>query len=66
MTALNPSQYISLASKVAVVVPSPASSMVLLATSLTKEAPRLRSQSSNSIDFATVTPSFVIFGSPIV
>lgn len=48
----------------AVVVPSPASSFVLLATLLTREAPIFSILSENSIALATVTPSFVIFGEP--
>src|SRR5580765_2471297 len=52
------------ASTVAVVVPSPATSDVLLATSLTIWAPIFSSASGRSISFATVTPSFVIVGDP--
>ena len=54
----------ALANTVAVVVPSPASSLVLLATYLTKLAPIFSNLSGKSIDFATVTPSLVIFGAP--
>src|SRR5918992_3567565 len=52
------------ASTVAVVVPSPATSDVLLATSLTICAPMFSSACFRSISFATVTPSFVIVGDP--
>ena len=46
------------------VVPSPASSFVFDATSLTIWAPIFSNLSSSSISFATVTPSFVILGAP--
>src|SRR5580765_2907071 len=49
---------------VAVVVPSPAVSEVLLATSRTIWAPMFSSGSFRSISLATVTPSFVIVGEP--
>src|SRR6266850_2463561 len=49
---------------VAVVVPSPAMSLVLLATSRTICAPMFSYGSSSSISFATVTPSLVIVGEP--
>src|ERR1700737_1282034 len=49
---------------VAVVVPSPATSEVLEATSRTICAPMFSSPSFNSISFATVTPSWVIVGDP--
>src|SRR6185436_9905312 len=52
------------ASTVAVVVPSPATSDVLLATSRTIWAPMFSSASGRSISFATVTPSLVIVGDP--
>src|SRR5579864_1992838 len=52
------------ASTVAVVVPSPATSDVLLATSRTICAPMFSSGSGRSISFATVTPSLVIVGDP--
>ena len=48
----------------AVVVPSPATSDVLLATSFTICAPMFSSASFSSISFATVTPSLVIVGDP--
>src|SRR5688572_14477760 len=54
------------ASTVAVVVPSPATSDVLLATSLTICAPMFSSASFSSISFATVTPSLVMVGDPKV
>src|SRR5271157_2392953 len=49
---------------VAVVVPSPATSEVLEATSRTICAPMFSSGSFSSISFATVTPSLVISGEP--
>jgi hypothetical protein len=49
---------------VAVVVPSPATSDVLLATSFTIWAPMFSSGSFKSISLATVTPSLVIVGEP--
>ena len=49
---------------VAVVVPSPAVSFVLLATSYTNFAPIFSNLSSNSISLAILTPSFVINGDP--
>src|SRR3990172_8091417 len=52
------------ASRVAVVVPSPAVSDVLLATSRTICAPMFSSGSLRSISLATVTPSFVMVGEP--
>src|SRR6202795_1947485 len=52
------------ASTVAVVVPSPAVSDVLLATSRTICAPMFSSGSLRSISLATVTPSLVIVGEP--
>ena len=52
------------ASTVAVVVPSPAMSEVLLATSRTIWAPMFSSGSFSSISLATVTPSLVIVGEP--
>src|SRR5581483_6859672 len=55
---------IACASTVAVVVPSPAVSDVLLATSRTICAPMFSSGSLRSISFATVTPSFVMVGEP--
>src|SRR6185295_19162478 len=52
------------ASTVAVVVPSPATSEVLLATSFTIWAPMFSRGSLISISFATVTPSLVMRGAP--
>src|SRR6266849_379724 len=52
------------ASTVAVVVPSPARSDVLLATSRAICAPMFSSGSCRSISLATVTPSLVIVGDP--
>src|ERR1700680_2914432 len=49
---------------VAVVVPSPATSEVLLATSRTIWAPMFSTESWSSISLATVTPSLVIVGDP--
>ena len=55
---------IASARTVAVVVPSPATSLVLLATSLTIWAPMFSYLSSSSISLATVTPSLVTVGEP--
>ncbi len=63
-TALAPSRMIAWASTVAVVVPSPASSPVLDATSLTICAPMFSNLSASSISFATVTPSLLMRGAP--
>ncbi len=63
-TILLPSRKMAWASTVAVVVPSPATSEVLLATSLTSLAPRFSKWSSRSIALATVTPSLVTVGEP--
>src|SRR3984893_12205688 len=52
------------ASTVAVVVPSPATSDVLLATSRTIWAPMFSSASGSSISLATLTPSLVMVGDP--
>ncbi len=49
---------------VAVVVPSPATSLVLEATSRTMRAPMFSYLSSSSISLATVTPSLVTVGEP--
>ena len=49
---------------VAVVVPSPATSEVLEATSRTILAPRFSTGSSRSTSLATVTPSLVTTGDP--
>mmetsp|Transcript_38678 Transcript_38678/g.116890 ORF Transcript_38678/g.116890 Transcript_38678/m.116890 type:complete len:241 (-) Transcript_38678:2-724(-) len=63
-TALVPSRRIARASTVDVVVPSPAMSLVFEATCLMREAPMLTARFSNSMAFATVTPSLVTFGAP--
>jgi hypothetical protein len=63
-TDLHPSLKMARVNTVAVVVPSPATSLVAEATCLTREAPRFMNRSENSMFFATVTPSFVIFGAP--
>ena len=61
---LRPSRKMPSASTVAVVVPSPATSLVLLAASLTSCAPRFSNGSSSSMSWATVTPSLVTLGEP--
>ncbi len=63
-TSLEPSRKIACASTVAVVVPSPATSEVLEATSRTIWAPMFSNLSSSSISLATVTPSLVTVGAP--
>ena len=63
-TALAPSRTIAWASTVAVVVPSPAWSLVFEATSRTIWAPMFSNLSASSISLATVTPSLVIRGAP--
>src|SRR6185312_11418164 len=63
-TDLAPSLTMAWANIVAVVVPSPARSAVLLATSRTIWAPIFSNLSSSSISLATVTPSLVIRGAP--
>src|SRR5580700_6536303 len=63
-TVLTPSRKIACARTVAVVVPSPATSEVLEATSRTICAPMFSSGSWSSISFATVTPSLVMIGAP--
>src|SRR5215210_3665441 len=63
-TDLAPSRTMACASTVAVVVPSPATSLVLLATSRTICAPMFSNLSASSISLATVTPSLVIRGAP--
>src|SRR5947199_23792 len=64
VTARRPSRTIAWASTVAVVVPSPATSLVLVATSLTSWAPRFWYGLASSISLAIVTPSLVIPGGP--
>ena len=59
-----PSLKIARANTVAVVVPSPAMSDVLDATSLTSLAPMFSKRSSNSTSLLTVTPSLVTVGPP--
>ena len=63
-TALAPSLTIAWARTVAVVVPSPALSLVFEATSRTIWAPMFSNLSSSSISLATVTPSLVMRGAP--
>src|SRR5438477_3921517 len=63
-TSLAPSLKRARASTVAVVVPSPATSEVLEATSFTICAPMFSNLSASSISFATVTPSLVTVGAP--
>jgi hypothetical protein len=59
-----PSKTIASASTVAVVVPSPAMSLVLLAASFSSWAPMFSKGSASSISLATVTPSWVTVGPP--
>ena len=59
-----PALIIACAKTVAVVVPSPATSFVFVATSLTIWAPMFSNGSSNSTSLAIVTPSLVIRGAP--
>ncbi len=63
-TFFRPSRTIAWASTVAVVVPSPATSLVAVATSRTSWAPWFSKTSSTSISRAMVTPSLVIVGAP--
>src|SRR5664279_3993384 len=63
-TVFTPSRKMVCARTVAVVVPSPATSEVLEATSRTICAPMFSSGSFRSISLATVTPSLVISGEP--
>jgi hypothetical protein len=63
-TLRRPSRTIAWASTVAVVVPSPAMSLVLVATSFTSCAPRFSYGLVSSISLAMVTPSLVITGAP--
>src|SRR5204863_689452 len=64
VTLRRPSRTRAWASTVAVVVPSPATSLVLDATSLTSWAPRFSYGLVSSISLAMVTPSLVIVGGP--
>src|SRR5665213_579431 len=63
-TYFMPSVTMDCASTVAVVVPSPATSEVLEATSFTSCAPMFSNLSFSSISFATETPSLVTVGAP--
>src|SRR3954451_18471564 len=63
-TDFMPSRTIAWARTVAVVVPSPAMSLVFEATSSTICAPMFSNLSLSSISLATVTPSFVMRGAP--
>src|SRR6267378_751913 len=63
-TVFTPSRKMAWARTVAVVVPSPATSLVLLATSRTICAPMFSRGSRSSISLATVTPSLVMMGAP--
>ncbi len=67
-TLRRPSRTSAWASTVAVVVPSPATSSVFLATSLTSSAPIFSYGSSSSISLAMETPSLVIIegGAPLL
>ena len=60
-----PSRTIPWASSVAVVVPSPVRSLVLVATSRTSCAPMFLNGSVSSISRAMLTPSLVIVGAPV-
>ncbi len=64
VTFFKPSRTIACASTVAVVVPSPAWSLVFEATSFTICAPKFSSEFSSAISFATGTPSLVTSGAP--
>ena len=63
-TDLTPSFRIARVSTVAVVVPSPATSLVADATCLTSAAPTFWCLSRSSMARATDTPSLVILGPP--
>ena len=63
-TLRRPSRTMAQARTVAVVVPSPATSSVFFATSLTSSAPILSKGSSSSISLAIDTPSLVMVGAP--
>ncbi len=64
VTFFKPSRAMACASRVAVVVPSPATSLVLVATSRMSCAPMFSKASSSSTSFAMVTPSLVMRGAP--
>jgi hypothetical protein len=61
---LSPSWIMAWARTVAVVVPSPAISLVRAATSRSNWAPMFSKRSSSSIDRATTTPELTICGVP--
>ncbi len=63
-TLRSPSLMSAWASTVAVVVPSPATSLVLVATSFTSWAPMFSNGSSSSTSRAMDTPSLVMVGAP--
>eukprot|EP01139_Manchomonas_bermudensis_P006120 Amastigsp_a176505_14.p3 type:complete len:135 gc:universal Amastigsp_a176505_14:839-1243(+) len=63
-TDFMPSRMMACANTVAVVVPSPAMSLVLEATSFTICAPMFSNLSFSSISLATETPSLVMVGAP--
>ncbi len=63
-TFFMPRRTMAWASTVAVVVPSPATSFVLVATSLASWAPMFSHGSSSSTSLAMVTPSLVMVGAP--
>ena len=63
-TLRSPSEMRDWASTVAVVVPSPATSLVLVATSFTSWAPMFSKGSSSSTSRAMDTPSLVMVGAP--
>ena len=63
-TFFRPSVTIAWASTVAVVVPSPATSSVLVAASLSSWAPMFSNGSASSMSRATVTPSWMTVGAP--
>ena len=64
VTFFRPSRTMAWASAVEVLVPSPATSLVLVATSFTSWAPMFSNGSSNSISRAIVTPSLATAGAP--
>ena len=64
--SLYASSNIANANTVAVVVPSPASLTVFLAASFNNLAPIFSTGSNNNIESATVTPSLVIVGFPLL
>src|SRR6266516_7956411 len=64
--ALTPSVTIAWAMTVAVVVPSPTMSLVLIAASLTSCAPMFSNWSFRWISLAIVTPSLVTTGEPVI